>query len=119
MAELNLELLFLVSSPFSEHSASSSMAASSMYFTVLLQSYFLAFSLFALFLSCDMLGCDASVISASTANNKVERDNSNNPSLAGDDFDTVIKASVAVDAITQCRDNISCANILVIATPHP
>ncbi|KAI0498604.1 hypothetical protein KFK09_019494 [Dendrobium nobile] len=66
-----------------------------------------------------MHGCDASVIMASTTNNEVEKDNSNNPSLASNGFDTVIKASVAVDAITQCQNKVSCANILVIATPHP
>ncbi|KAH0466872.1 hypothetical protein IEQ34_004110 [Dendrobium chrysotoxum] len=68
------------------------------------------------FHDCFVNGCDASVIVASTANNKAEKDNSDNLSLAGDGFDTVIKAKAAVDAVTQCRNKVSCADILAMAT---
>ena len=49
-------------------------------------------------------GCDASVLIASTGNNQAEKDHPDNLSLAGDGFDTVIKAKAAVDAIPQCRN---------------
>ncbi|KAL0924819.1 hypothetical protein M5K25_005678 [Dendrobium thyrsiflorum] len=68
------------------------------------------------FHDCFVNGCDASVIVASTANNKAEKDNSDNLSLAGDGFDTVIKAKAAVDAVTQCQNKVSCADILAMAT---
>ncbi|KAK8958889.1 Peroxidase 50 [Platanthera guangdongensis] len=68
------------------------------------------------FHDCFVNGCDASVIVASTANNKAEKDNPDNLSLAGDGFDTVIKAKAAVDAVPQCRNKVSCADILAMAT---
>lgn len=61
-------------------------------------------------------GCDASVMVASTANNQAEKDNPINLSLAGDGFDTVIKAKAAVDANSQCKNKVSCADILAMAT---
>ncbi|ONK64734.1 uncharacterized protein A4U43_C07F29320 [Asparagus officinalis] len=67
------------------------------------------------FHDCFVNGCDASVIVASTANNKAEKDNPDNLSLAGDGFDTVIKAKAAVDAVAQCRNKVSCADILAMA----
>ncbi|TVU40309.1 hypothetical protein EJB05_13767, partial [Eragrostis curvula] len=63
-----------------------------------------------------LAGCDASVIVASTANNTAEKDNPVNLSLAGDGFDTVIKAKAAVDTVPQCRNRVSCADILAMAT---
>ncbi|PKA53650.1 Peroxidase 51 [Apostasia shenzhenica] len=60
-------------------------------------------------------GCDASVIIASTPGNTAEKDNPDNLSLAGDGFDTVIKAKAAVDAVPQCRNKVSCADILAMA----
>lgn len=60
-------------------------------------------------------GCDASVIVASTGNNTAEKDHPDNISLAGDGFDTVIKAKAAIDAVAQCRNTVSCADILAIA----
>lgn len=60
-------------------------------------------------------GCDASVIVASTGNNTAEKDHPDNISLAGDGFDTVIKAKAAIDAVAQCRNRVSCADILAIA----
>ncbi|KAG8081319.1 hypothetical protein GUJ93_ZPchr0007g4939 [Zizania palustris] len=68
------------------------------------------------FHDCFVNGCDASVIVASTANNTAEKDHPNNLSLAGDGFDTVIKAKAAVDAVPQCRNRVSCADILALAT---
>lgn len=62
------------------------------------------------------MGCDASVIIASTAGNTAEKDHPDNLSLAGDGFDTVIKAKAAVDAIPSCKNKVSCADILALAT---
>lgn len=56
------------------------------------------------------------MIIASTASNKAEKDHPDNLSLAGDGFDTVIKAKAAIDAIPQCRNRVSCADILTMAT---
>lgn len=61
-------------------------------------------------------GCDASVVIASSGNNKAEKDHPDNLSLAGDGFDTVIKAKAAVDANPRCRNKVSCADILAMAT---
>lgn len=52
----------------------------------------------------------------STPNNKVERDHPDNLSLAGDGFDVIIKAKKAVDAVPSCRNKVSCADILALAT---
>ncbi|KAJ0051894.1 hypothetical protein Pint_03014 [Pistacia integerrima] len=57
-------------------------------------------------------GCDASVLIQS-ANNDAEKDAADNLSLAGDGFDTVIKAKQAVEAV--CPGIVSCADILTIA----
>lgn len=59
-----------------------------------------------------MQGCDASVMIASP-NGDAEKDAPDNLSLAGDGFDTVIKAKQAVDAV--CPNVVSCADILAIA----
>lgn len=68
------------------------------------------------FHDCFVNGCDASVIIQSRGNNKAEKDHPDNLSLAGDGFDTVIKAKAAVDAVAGCTNNVSCADILAIAT---
>ncbi|QCD81518.1 peroxidase 73-like [Vigna unguiculata] len=68
------------------------------------------------FHDCFVQGCDASVLVASTGNNQAEKDHPDNLSLAGDGFDTVIKAKAAVDAVPQCRNKVSCADILALAT---
>ncbi|CAB4314528.1 unnamed protein product [Prunus armeniaca] len=68
------------------------------------------------FHDCFVQGCDASVLVASTGNNKAEKDHPDNLSLAGDGFDTVIKAKAAVDAVPQCKNKVSCADILALAT---
>ncbi|XP_060189687.1 peroxidase 51-like [Lycium barbarum] len=68
------------------------------------------------FHDCFVEGCDGSVIIASTQGNTAEKDHPDNLSLAGDGFDTVIKAKAAVDAIPSCKNKVSCADILAIAT---
>ncbi|GLT68807.1 hypothetical protein SLA2020_410070 [Shorea laevis] len=68
------------------------------------------------FHDCFVQGCDASVIIASTGGNTAEKDHPDNLSLAGDGFDTVIKAKAAVDAVPQCQNKVSCADILAMAT---
>ncbi|XP_073124858.1 peroxidase 51-like [Henckelia pumila] len=68
-----------------------------------------------LFHDCFVGGCDASVIVASTPGNTAEKDHPDNLSLAGDGFDTVIKAKAAVDAVSGCKNRVSCADILVMA----
>lgn len=57
-------------------------------------------------------GCDASVLIASP-NGDAEKDAEDNLSLAGDGFDTVIKAKQAVEAV--CPAVVSCADVLAIA----
>ncbi|KAL0461787.1 UNVERIFIED_CONTAM: Peroxidase 55 [Sesamum latifolium] len=64
------------------------------------------------FHDCFVEGCDASVVIASP-NNDAEKDAPDNLSLAGDGFDTVVKAKQAVEA--QCPGVVSCADILAIA----
>ncbi|XP_023635316.1 peroxidase 50 isoform X2 [Capsella rubella] len=68
------------------------------------------------FHDCFVNGCDASVMIASTDSNKAERDHEDNISLAGDGFDTVNKAKEALDAVPNCRNKVSCADILTMAT---
>ncbi|KAE8709571.1 Peroxidase 73 [Hibiscus syriacus] len=68
------------------------------------------------FHDCFVQGCDASVIIQSTGGNTAEKDHPDNLSLAGDGFDTVIKAKQAVDAVPGCRNKVSCADILAMAT---
>ncbi|XP_027332460.1 peroxidase 45-like [Abrus precatorius] len=67
------------------------------------------------FHDCFVRGCDASVMLASR-NNSAEKDNPINLSLAGDGFDTVIKAKNAVDSVPGCQNKVSCADILAMAT---
>ncbi|XP_047170396.1 peroxidase 55 [Vigna umbellata] len=65
------------------------------------------------FHDCFVEGCDASVIIASP-NGDAEKDYTENLSLPGDGFDTVIKAKQAVEA--SCPGVVSCADILALAT---
>lgn len=67
------------------------------------------------FHDCFVRGCDASVILASP-NGNAEKDHPDDISLAGDGFDTVIKAKAAVDSNPNCRNKVSCADILALAT---
>ncbi|KAK9052346.1 hypothetical protein SSX86_028975 [Deinandra increscens subsp. villosa] len=64
------------------------------------------------FHDCFVEGCDASVIIASP-NGDAEKDAPDNLSLAGDGFDTVIKAKQAVESV--CPGVVSCADVLAIA----
>lgn len=64
------------------------------------------------FHDCFVEGCDASVMIASPTGD-AEKDAEDNLSLAGDGFDTVIKAKQAVEAV--CPGVVSCADILAIA----
>ncbi|MCD7459356.1 Peroxidase 51 [Datura stramonium] len=48
--------------------------------------------------------------------NTAEKDHPDNLSLAGDGFDTVIKAKAAIDSNSRCRNKVSCADILALAT---
>jgi peroxidase len=45
-----------------------------------------------------------------------EKNHPDDISLAGDGFDTVIKAKAAIDNDSQCRNKVSCADILALAT---
>ncbi|XP_022134084.1 peroxidase 55 [Momordica charantia] len=65
------------------------------------------------FHDCFVEGCDASVLIASP-NGDAEKDAQDNLSLAGDGFDTVVKAKEAVEA--SCPGIVSCADILALAT---
>ncbi|XP_062155744.1 peroxidase 51-like [Alnus glutinosa] len=68
------------------------------------------------FHDCMVEGCDASVIIQSTGSNTAEKDHPDNLSLAGDGFDTVIKAKAAIDAVPSCKNKVSCADVLAMAT---
>ncbi|KAI4377687.1 hypothetical protein MLD38_015274 [Melastoma candidum] len=67
------------------------------------------------FHDCFVRGCDASVL-LSSPTNKAEKDHPDDLSLAGDGFDTVIKAKAAVDSDPRCKNKVSCADILALAT---
>lgn len=49
-------------------------------------------------------------------NGNAEKDHPDDISLAGDGFDTVIKAKAALDSNANCRNKVSCADILALAT---
>lgn len=57
-------------------------------------------------------GCDASIMIQSPSGD-AEKDASDNISLAGDGFDTVVRAKKVVEA--KCPGVVSCADILAIA----
>ncbi|KNA03866.1 hypothetical protein SOVF_205070 [Spinacia oleracea] len=65
------------------------------------------------FHDCFVQGCDASVMIFSP-NGGAEKDSPDDLSLAGDGFDTIIKAKQAVEAV--CPGVVSCADILALAT---
>lgn len=66
------------------------------------------------FHDCMVEGCDASVLIASNAFNKAERDAEANHNLAGDAFDIVVKAKTALEL--QCPQVVSCADVLAQVT---
>ncbi|CAN4084973.1 unnamed protein product [Withania somnifera] len=67
------------------------------------------------FHDCFVKGCDATML-LSSPNGKAAKDHPDNLSLAGDGFDTVVKAKAAVDRDPKCRNKVSCADILALAT---
>ncbi|KAG8372363.1 hypothetical protein BUALT_Bualt12G0058500 [Buddleja alternifolia] len=67
------------------------------------------------FHDCFVRGCDASIM-LSSPTGQAEKDHPDNLSLAGDGFDTVVRAKAAVDSNPQCRNKVSCADILALAT---
>ncbi|KAK1323208.1 Peroxidase 45 [Acorus calamus] len=69
------------------------------------------------FHDCFVRGCDASVMLVSPKNKSSsdERHNSDDLSLAGDAFDTIVKAKVAVDADRRCTNKVSYADIMALA----
>ncbi|KAF2584097.1 hypothetical protein F2Q70_00033779 [Brassica cretica] len=68
------------------------------------------------FHDCFVNGCDASVMIESTKYNKAEKDHPDNLSLSGDGLDAIVKAKQALDAVPNCRNKASCADIITIAT---
>ncbi|KAM3276551.1 hypothetical protein ACQJBY_044769 [Aegilops geniculata] len=64
------------------------------------------------FHDCFVQGCDASVMIASGSND-AEKDAPDNQSLAGDGFDTVVRAKAAVEKA--CPGVVSCADVLALA----
>lgn len=66
------------------------------------------------FHDCFVQGCDASLLIASTQNNKAEKDANDNLSLPGDGFDAVMRAKAAVEKV--CPGVVSCADIVSITT---
>lgn len=66
------------------------------------------------FHDCFVEGCDASVLIQSTPGNPTEMDADDNKSLAFEGYDTVRSAKAAVEAA--CPDQVSCADILALAT---
>ncbi|KAK2449261.1 Peroxidase superfamily protein [Trifolium repens] len=65
------------------------------------------------FHDCFVRGCDASILLEFPT---AEKNHPDDISLAGDGFDTVIKAKAAIDNDSQCRNKVSCADILALAT---
>lgn len=78
---------------------------------IILQTKHYSYVLYVLYYM-DIQGCDASILLASPS----ERDHPDDMSLAGDGFDTVVKAKQAVDRDPNCRNKVSCADILALAT---
>ncbi|XP_071742123.1 peroxidase 16-like [Rutidosis leptorrhynchoides] len=66
------------------------------------------------FHDCFVRGCDASIFLSN--GNNAEKDHHDDQSLAGDGFDTVIQAKAALDSNPICRNKVSCADILALAT---
>ncbi|KAI3939675.1 hypothetical protein MKW92_025520 [Papaver armeniacum] len=65
------------------------------------------------FHDCMVEGCDGSVLIASNAFNKAERDADINLSLPGDAFDVVVRAKTALELA--CPGVVSCSDILALA----
>ncbi|XP_071716352.1 peroxidase 45-like isoform X1 [Rutidosis leptorrhynchoides] len=67
------------------------------------------------FHDCFVRGCDASVFLSNGSDN-AEKNHHDDISLAGDGFDTVVQAKAALDSNPSCRNKVSCADILALAT---
>lgn len=65
------------------------------------------------FHDCMVEGCDASILIASNAFNKAERDADDNLSLPGDGFDVVTRAKTALEL--ECPNIVSCSDILAVS----
>jgi peroxidase len=59
-------------------------------------------------------GCDASIM-IMNSNGDDEWRNSDNQSLKREGFTTILSAKAAVDSDPQCRNKVSCADILALA----
>ncbi|KAJ1260632.1 hypothetical protein BS78_10G247600 [Paspalum vaginatum] len=66
------------------------------------------------FHDCAVAGCDASIMIVNS-NGDDERRNSDNQSLKREGFQTILSAKAAVDSDPQCRNKVSCADILALA----
>ncbi|XP_006656420.2 peroxidase 45-like [Oryza brachyantha] len=67
------------------------------------------------FHDCAVQGCDASILIIKP-NGDDEWHNTDNQSLKPEGFLTVMAAKAAVDSVPQCRNKVSCADILALAT---
>ncbi|CAN6176963.1 unnamed protein product [Urochloa humidicola] len=66
------------------------------------------------FHDCAVMGCDASIMIVNS-NGDDEWRNSDNQSLKREGFQTILSARAAVDSDPQCRNKVSCADILALA----
>lgn len=66
------------------------------------------------FHDCAVMGCDASIM-ITNSNGDDEWRNSDNQSLKREGFTTILSAKAAVDSDPQCRNKVSCADILALA----
>nr|CAB3468884.1 unnamed protein product [Digitaria exilis] len=66
------------------------------------------------FHDCAVQGCDASIMIVNS-NGDDEWRNSDNQSLKREGFNTILSAKAAVDSDPQCRNKVSCADILALA----
>ncbi|KAG2613926.1 peroxidase 45-like [Panicum virgatum] len=66
------------------------------------------------FHDCAVAGCDASIMIVNS-NGDDEWRHSDNQSLKREGFQTVLSAKAAVDSDPQCRNKVSCADILALA----
>ncbi|KAF8687471.1 hypothetical protein HU200_043164 [Digitaria exilis] len=66
------------------------------------------------FHDCAVQGCDASIMIVNS-NGDDEWRSSDNQSLKREGFNTILSAKAAVDSDPQCRNKVSCADILALA----
>lgn len=63
---------------------------------------------------CDIQGCDASVMIISP-NGDDEWRSAEDMTLKPEGFDVILSAKAAVDSNPQCKNKVSCADIIAIA----